>query len=229
MLKANLFETFLKETHPQNPLTTDLRLATVSLDIKFNEFNIANGRSPKIGAISPNSVLAIWEENQMDAELLKTKYTPLIPSHMRIAYCWAHLWRVRPRKDLPSLCFECRIAPKQTIIDESIETGEHLFSKCFSFEDESISIGTEDEDSLFQRAEANENLPWRYTAESPTGFESYNLVESFDLGINVHLPPLKAGELVQLQFVIAGGPDPNANWFAVDARPSDILLQGECR
>jgi len=48
------------------------------------------------------------------------------------------------------------------------------------------------------------------------------------MGIKVHLPLLDAGELSQIQFVIAGGIDPTANWFAVDAHPRDILLQAGC-
>ena len=103
-----------------------------------------------------------------------------------------------------------------------------MFSKCFAFEDKYIHIGTEDEDYLFQRAEKHDGLPGRYVKEKKIDCDSHNFVESSDLGIKIHLPPLKAGELVQLQLVIAGGTDPTANWFAVDLRPQDILLQAGC-
>lgn len=104
-----------------------------------------------------------------------------------------------------------------------------MFSKSFSFGEEYISIGTEDEDSLFQRADANNNLPNRYVKEKKIDYDDWNLIESTEMGIKVHLPPLKAGEFVQIQFVVAGGIDPTANWFAVDANTKDILLQAGCR
>jgi hypothetical protein len=185
--------------------------------------------SPQVGAISPHSSIAIWEEKLIHAELLKTKYQPLLPSGMKIAYSWAYLWRVNPKKNLSFLTFECFLDLKQPIIDMDIETGEGLFSKSFSFRDEFIHIGTEDEDFLFQRADANDGLPSRYVKEKKINYDNHNLVVDSDRGIKVHLPPLKAGELTQLQFVIAGGTDSTANWFAVDPRPKDILLQARCK
>lgn len=230
MLKASLFDVPLQNFFlQQNALTTDLTLVAINLDVKFNDHEISRLGPPEVGAISPHSSIAIWEEKLIHAELLKTQYHPLLPSHMKVAYSWAYLWRVKPKKKLSFLAFECFLGPKQPIIDTDIETGEGLFSKSFSFGDEFIHIGTEDEDFLFQRAEANDGLPSRYVKEKKIDYDNHNLVESFDLGIKVHLPPLKAGELAQLQFVIAGGADPTANWFAVDPRPKDILLQAGCK
>lgn len=230
MLKARLFEALLEEIPlQQSILTADLRLVTINLDVKFNNHEISRYGSPKIGAISPHSSIAIWEGNQIHAELLKTKYHPLLPSHMKIDYEWAYLWRIKPKKNLFFLTFECFLDPKQPIIDMDIETGEGLFSKSFSFGKEFIYIGTEDEDNLFQRANTNNGLPSRYVKEKKIDYGNHNLVEPSDLGIKVHLPPLKTGELAQLQFVIAGGTDRTANWFAVDPCPKDILIQAGCK
>lgn len=96
----------------QNILTTDLQLATINLDIKFNKFEISRYGSPKIGAISPHSFIAIWEDNLIHAELLKTKYNPFLPSQMKVTYSWAYLWRVKPKKKLSPLIFECCLNPK---------------------------------------------------------------------------------------------------------------------
>lgn len=230
MLRASLFEAPLEEVSlQQNMLTTDLRLATISLDIKFNDYEISRYGSPKIGAIPPHSFIAIWEDNLIHAELLKTKHNPFLPSQMKVTYSWAYLWRVKPKKNLSPLVFECFLNPKQLLLDKDIETGEGLFSKSFSFGEEYIYIGTEDEDSLFQRAYANDNLPNRYVKEKKIDYNGHSLIESSEMGIKVHLPPLKAGELGQIQFVISGGIDSIANWFAVDAKPRDILLQAGCK
>ncbi len=230
MLKAILFDAPLENNFlQQSALKADLRLVTINLDVKFNNHEISRLPPPQVGAISPHSSIAIWEENLIRAELLKTKYHPILPSRMKVAYSWAYIWRLKPKKNLSFLTFECFLEPKQPIIDTDIETGEGLFSKSFSFGDEFIHIGTEDEDFLFQRAEVNDGLPSRYVKEKKIDYDNHNLVEPSDLGIKVHLPPLKAGELAQLQFVIAGGADPTANWFAVDPRPKDILLQANCK
>lgn len=230
MLRASLFETPLEEVPlQQNMLTVDLQLATIYLDIKFNDYEISRYASPKIGAISPHSFIAIWEDDLIHAELLKTKYNPFLPSQMKVTYSWAYIWRIKSKKNLSPLIFECCLNPKQLLLDKDIETGEGLFSKSFSFEEEYISIGTEDEDSLFQRADTSDHLPNRYVKEKIINYDDHNLVKSSDRGIKVHLPPLKAGELDQIQFVIAGGIDSTANWFAVDAKPRDILLQAGCR
>lgn len=230
MLKASLFDAPLEKMFLQeNLLTADLGLVTISLDVKFNDHEISRLAPPKVGAVSPHSSIAIWDEKLIHAELLKTKYHPLLPSGMKVAYSWAYLWRINPKKNLSFLTFECFLSPKQPIIDMDIETGEGLFSKSFSFGNEFIHIGTEDEDFLFQRAEANDGLPRRYIKEKKIDYADHNLVVASDLGIKVHLPPLKAGELAQLHFVITGGIDPTANWFAVDPRPKDILLQAGCK
>lgn len=230
MLKARLFDALLEEIPlQQSVLKENLRLGVINLDVSFNDFEISRYGSPKIGAISSHSFIAIWEEDLIHAELLKTKYHPLIPSHLKIAYSWAYIWRIKPKKNLSFLTFDCFLDPKQPILDKDIETGEGLFSKSFSFEKESIYIGTEAEDSLFQRANVNNGLPNRYVKEKEIDYDNHNLVESSDSGIKVYLPPLKAGELAQLQFVVAGGTDRTANWFAVDALPGDILLQAGCK
>lgn len=230
MFKASLFDISLeKSSLQQNVLLTDLRLVTVNLDIKFNDHEISRLEPLQVGAISPHSSIAIWEEKLIHAELLKTKYHPLLPSGMKIAYSWAYLWRIRPKKNLSVLNFECFLRPIQPIIDMDIETGEGLFARSFSFGDEFIHIGTEDEDLLFQRANVNNGLPSRYVKEKKIDYDNQNLVVASDRGIRVHLPPLKAGELVQLQFVIAVGADPTANWFAIDSSPKEILLQANCK
>lgn len=160
MLKASLFKALLEKIFlQQSVLTTDLRLVTINLDVKFNDHEISRLGSPQIGAISPHSFIAIWEDKLIHAELLKTKYHPQLPSGMKIAYSWAYLWRIKPKKNLSVLTFECFLHPKQPVIDMDIETGEGLFSTSFSFGDEFIYIGTEDEDFLFQRANANDGLP----------------------------------------------------------------------
>lgn len=229
MLNASLFEAPLEEMPlQQNLLITDLHSATIHLDIKFNDDEISSYGSPKTGAVSPHSFIAIWENNLIQAELLKTNYHPFLPSQMRVAYSWAYVWRVKPKKKSP-LIFECSLNPKQPLLDETIETGENLFSKSFSFGEEFISIGTEDEECLFQRAHANNNLPNRYVKEKQINSDEHTFIESSETGIKVHLPHLKEGEISQIQFVIAGGIDPIANWFAVDAKPKTILLQGGCR
>ena len=231
MLKVSLFDfdgPLEKIFLQQNALATDLRLATILLDVKFNGHEISRLGPPQIEVISSHSSIAIWEEKLIHAELLKTKYHPLLPSEMKIAYSWAYLWRVKPKKNLSFLTFECFLDPKQPIIDMDIETGEGLFSKSFSFGHEFIHIGTEDEDFLFQRADANDGLPSRYVKERKINYDNQNLIVASGPGIKVHLPSLKAGELAQLQFVVAGGEDPIANWFAVDPHPQDILLQAGC-
>jgi|GEM_PF-3552346 len=229
MLRTNLFDTLGEKFYlQQSLLSNDMELATIKLDMKFNVYAISRNCSSIIAAISPHSFVEIWEDNLIHAELLKTKYDPPIPSHMKVAYSWVYLWRIKPKKNLPLLTFECFLKPNQSIIDENIESGECLFSKSFSFGKEYISIGTEDEDSLLRRANVNDNFPLRYAKENKIDYYNQNVIESTERGIYVHLPALKAGELAQLQFVIAGGVDPLANWFAADASPKEILRQAGC-
>jgi hypothetical protein len=111
-----------------------------------------------------------------------------------------------------------------------LETGECLESASWNIGPLVMQIGTEDNDSLIQRAERGEFFPPR-VAERLASIDR-SVVRCSYRGLTVRIPDLAAGELMQIQFIVAWAtpaePTDNSTWYAVDAPYQMILEQAHC-
>jgi hypothetical protein len=150
-------------------------------------------------------------------EFIRAPFEPKIPSHMKVKSCIAGIWRVRSNYDGLRLRFQTRLTSKREGIPE---TGEGLMS--VGFHDKiNLSIGTEDEDFLQQRASNGKWMPIRVK----------DMIKADDIhfihgGLEVNLPLLAKCEMVQIQFIVAWASKdyPEVTpWFAVEQSPGHIL------
>lgn len=201
---------------------------TIASTLSCGVGQISSETPEKIAKLSTHSHIGIWDNELMHAELLQMQYQPVIPAHMQVTYSWAYLWRIKAKKNLPPLILDCFFIPNTAVASTDIQTGEGLYAICAFFEEDSVYIGTEDEDFLYQRAEVNKSLPFRYAKEKLFDCSHQPLLSSNEHNIHINFPPPQREEIVQLQFVVAGGRDATSNWFAVEANPRDILSQAGC-
>jgi hypothetical protein len=230
MSVINLFEaTLIESAVSTSSLIIETPRGNITSTLSYDENKISSANPQQVVQLSRHSQIGIWDNPQLCCELLKTRYQPVIPSHMHVSYSYAYVWRIKAKINLSSLNLDCLLTPNEPVKDTDIQTGEGLYSICSSFENESVSLGTEDEDYLYQRAKVCEHLPSRYVTEKLLDYGYSELIDSDKNLIQIHFPPPKSEELIQLQFVVAGGKDGTSNWFAVDADPKNILEQAGCK
>lgn len=175
-------------------------------------------QTPKI-----RTELELTMGKQLPCENLSRQMGPL---HMAVDHCFAFLWRIEAYAKAISPRFSCQLSVNSSAVEHNVELGEGLFSKSWAKQGIKLSLGTEDEDYLLQRAEAGHWLPTRFASG---GHITFQQIISTERGIEVSLPNLRKGEKAQIQFVIAWTRSTEstiANWFAVDVGASEILAQG---
>ncbi|MFO0896007.1 MAG: hypothetical protein U0836_01145 [Pirellulales bacterium] len=104
-------------------------------------------------------------------------------------------------------------------------SGEGLEALSWNNAVNRVTIGTEDAEYLGARAHRADWMPRRLEPWLQSVASASTVFNANNTSLEIALPPLKRGECVQLQFIIAGGPadDHSATWFAVDQKPSKIL------
>jgi hypothetical protein len=172
-----------------------------------------------------DSSVFVLQGNDLYIEIVKAPITPKIPKHMQIEKCIAYLIRFKCiRRVQPK--FSCMLVPKTDILKTDLESGERLISHSFDCKDRRLTIGTEDEESLQDRAKNRAGMPERFFSDNLISYEN---IEPIEAGLQVHLPLFLEGEEGQIQFVISWAQlknnDPLSTWFAVDVTAEEILTQ----
>jgi hypothetical protein len=112
-------------------------------------------------------------------------------------------------------------------------SGEGLEAVTWNDAANRVTVGTEDAEYLAARAQRGDWMPRRLEPWFQ-GIEfskrHSNLIQVTDTSLTIGSPPLRQGERVQLQFVIASAAtdDRSATWFAVDRKPNEILALAGC-
>lgn len=175
--------------------------------------------------------LARWSAEGTDTELLVTPLKPHLPPGMHVDGCVAALWRVQAVSSVPRISIECAWNPARPIAEfEGLETGQFLESAAWNIDPLVVQIGTEDNESLKARAERDEFFPRRVADRLDPSYPS--VIRCSYRGLTVRIPDLAAGELMQIQFIVAWAtpaePTDTSTWSAVDAPYRRILEQAHC-
>jgi len=212
-----------KNVYYSQPLSVATPIGSVILEVNFNGKQLSKQHGVA-QEVSDNCFVYIWDFPDFHIELLKTDIAPSLPPGMYVTHCIAFLWRFITLSQKMDLRFTCRLSPIGTISGGDIESGEGLASQSWQSENTKLSMGTEDEDYLFQRAENNQGLPLRFASEMQIDPET---IEYLRDGIAISLPPILENEAGQVQFVVSWvegkTKDTAATWFAVDISPEKIL------
>lgn len=164
--------------------------------------------------LNNNGLLLCWQLHNCQLEFIKIN----LPLKEDVDCCVCGLWRVKSLMPCAPE-FKCFINNAQPI-EGSPETGEHLFAKSWVNSRNKLTIGTEDEEALIQRAEFGEWLPYRF--KSVLDPDNLKFLEN---GLHVSFPKLNSGECLQAQFIISWNSNLEsiATWLAVDQQPQSIL------
>jgi hypothetical protein len=176
--------------------------------------------------------------DDLEAELLLTRYRALYPDDQPLTDAWAAMWRVEAARDLSTVVFSCAWAEgARWTRSHGPQSGELLDSQAWSNADHKVALGTEGGDALAYRARAADWVPqWlgrnEHWPSLPELHRAHGFLEWLDWtayrddGIEVRVPGLAAGDRFQCQFLCAWAPwkeDEIATWFAVERRPHEIL------
>lgn len=217
-----LFKSPLKfSTKDLNILSISTPLGMVYFDFLFNGMSIREIKPTETNA-SGETLISYWDVQECHVEFLRGNIIPKIPSGMEVEGCVAGMWRIKNKGNNLKTTFETHFGDKEfsAKFEANPESGEGLLCQSFENDFYKISIGTEDEDYLNQRA---------YGKSMPSRFRNLitpNMVEYTPEGLQIDLPRLENGECVQIQFVIAWTPKKHpevSTWFAVGQAPSYIL------
>ena len=184
-----------------------------------DEVRLANG-----------AVIQRWEESAGDFEVLQTSVVPPLPPPMRVQECRAVLWRFVPSRRTGPFLYRAYWQPGYVWLTGVPEPGPRLDGQTWTDGQTTVSMGTEGADALAFRASQGEMLPMRLAEDLWS--KGQNRVMWDDESLFVAMPELEAGELCQLQSVVAWGPAGEAgvaSWFALDISPHQILDAAGCQ
>lgn len=179
-----------------------------------------------------------FHSDDVEAELLLTRYRALHPDDQPLTDAWAAMWRVEAARDVSILLFSCVWAEgARWTRSHGPQGGELLDSQAWSDAHHKVALGTEGGDALAYRARAADWVPqWlgrnEHWPSLPELHRSHGFLDWLDWiayrddGLEVRVPGLAAGDHFQCQFLCAWAPwkeDEIATWFAVERRPQEIL------
>lgn len=221
----NLFKTKKQfKSIDLEPLISETPIGDLTFNAHFSGKSLLNFKPKSTNLIDDNGIVATWIFDECQIEFLTLNIIPHLPTGMQVSHCLSGIWRVKVLKNHPIFNFECTLNyMKPNFPDESdvfIESGEGLAAQTWETPVVRLTIGTEDEDYLQQRASDQNWLPYRFK-----DLINPNSIEYLKNGIKISLPEFRENEVVQIHFSIAWTFREIATWFAVDERVGDILKQ----
>jgi hypothetical protein len=215
--------TYLQKQAANKVLSMPTPLGSINLEVVINNSKLSDAQPKISGKISTSACIFGWSLKDIHIELLKVQVEPSLLPTMKISHCIAFLWRFKNLSKKVDLQLSCRCLFKQQTKGEP-ESGEGLIAQSWDDTNVRITIGTEDEEDLFERAESQQWLPSRLAKENLLTPE---MIKYLADGIQVSLPTLLENEQGQIQFVIAWveGKDRcgYSTWQAVDMSYKKIL------
>lgn len=170
-----------------------------------------------------------WQEPAGDFEVLQTSVLPVLPTSMEVRECRAVLWRFAPNLQTGPFLFRAYWQPGYLWLTGVPEPGPRLDAQTWTDGQITVSMGTEGADALAFRAAQGEGIPMRVVDDLWSSGQSRVMWD--DESLFVAMPALEAGELCQLQCVVAWGPAHDAgmaSWLALDVSPHQILDAAGC-
>ncbi len=214
----NLFNTkkALKPT-TSNPLILETPLGTINFRLFLNKKEISI-IAPSETLYNGKTTLARWNLDNCFIEFAKIEFDPKIPINMSVDACFAGIWRIKNLSKNLDLTFNTCLIDNR---EESPDSGEGFISQLFENNNVILSIGTEDDEYLNNRAKKNNWMPFRLNKSMQA--ETVDIVPG---GVQTVLPSLESDECIQIQSIVAWAKKshPEAStWFAVDQKPDFIL------
>lgn len=222
----NLFKISLSTTKVEsNPLIYPTQLGDIHFYLSINKQKIENFK-PVETRVFKKTTVSSWNMEGCRVEFLKTYFKPKIPLSMHVDTCMAGIWRIHCSGEEILPVFRASLNPNSSLVPNGVsETGEGLVSMSFENSEMQLAIGTEDEDSLNDRAFMKDWMP-----KSFFGNIFSNDIKSLANGIEVSLPCLRVQDCTQIQFIVASTSNKSHKdscWFAVEQSPEYILKQAE--
>jgi hypothetical protein len=199
--------------------TKEAKIPTPLGDVIFtceaNNNAITKMSPSQIISLQSGEIITSWISDEYIIEFLNFNFTPTLPIELKVEKCTASFWRVKALKDL-NVNFKCYLNAN---IKCSPESGENLIAASFENNFYNLSIGTEDEESVNNRATSNYWFPSRLEIKP-------NHINYLSNGIDILLPTLIKSEQIQIQFIVALSSKANpeiSTWYAVDQSPRNLL------
>lgn len=139
--------------------------------------------------------------------------------------CHAFLWRFVAARKVGSLSFEARWRDGFRWTDGGPSWGQYLDAQTWDDKRVEVSLGTEDDDALFERSQRRDWLPQRYAQQS-RDHEYLMLNRYFETGFATDFGAAEAGEKFAVYYAVAWADvleDSIATWLAVDTSAKNIL------
>jgi hypothetical protein len=193
-------------------------LGLIAFRCHFSGKSISNITPSKLEKFS-SGLKAIWDLDDCTIEFLKCNFDPKLPLVKKVDECFCGVWRIRAKNDI-SIQFSCYLEEEHYSEFEAYpETGEGLFALSIEKNGSILSIGTEDEEYLINRARYENWLPKHFQSEL-----NVDHLKFLDTGITIEFPKLHQGEKLQAHFIVSSSnKKDNSTWFAVDQSLSEII------
>jgi hypothetical protein len=194
---------------------------------------------PKKYVQSPNLRIGRWETPVFDLELLVGNFNASVPEGYPEAEAWTMIWRLHSKAIIKDLSFVALFEPNTHIgmLERDPNSGEGLEAMSWNTDSIEQSLGTEDADFLFRRAQSHDWMPNRLAsvwASILEGESSEFAIEYLSNGLRIAIPPLFAGDKIQIHFNVAWAPiikigkeDSITSWLVVDT-PYTFALSNLC-
>jgi hypothetical protein len=145
-----------------------------------------------------------------------------LPNGMSVAGCAAVLLQCEAALAIPSLLFESKWDDCAATVWQP-ESGEYLAAQSWTNGRSLVMVGTEDEESLQERATRGSHMPRSMAGQ----LGDPSVVSYGSDGFVVCLPPVPERSRIGLHYVVAWNPDPEpveaSAWYAVDIPHAKIV------
>ncbi len=176
-----------------------------------------------------DAIILQWVRAECVVEILIVPY-PLLDMPTIHATCAIIRIKVLSANVLVNLAISWRPGYCWRTFD-SAQSGERLEACTWENSDWKVTVGTEDNEQLGGRSHQGEYMPRRLSIAL---HKDYKMVGISRQGVEINLPLLHTGELVQVQFSIATGPNKGEEdedidtWLAVDYAGGGIPRNAGC-
>lgn len=197
-------------------------LGELFFDCELVNTSIMNVTPIKIEGINSSPIIASWSFDSCYIEFLRSAFIPKLLKGMQVDQCFCGIWRVKAFKEM-NFNFKCYLNKKNNSLQGSPEPGQGLIAQSFEDNGIKLTIGTENEEEIQNRAKINNWLPTHFQSEIESDHIQYLLN-----GLKVTLPPLMKTEQAQIHFTVAWNSLRNpevSTWYAVDQSIQTILKQ----
>jgi len=200
-----LFENlgFSASTSQLLAIETPLGAITSSLAVDSHLLTFEN--ASHFYSLETDGFAARWELSSGVAEVVISRPSLIREDWEEITDCWAFLWRFKTLQPVKKLIVEGSWMSGYAWSDGGPDSGQNLDAQTWDDGQTTVSLGTEGDDALFVRAEANDWLPQRFVHQSTDEY-TLSLVRYLDKGLAIDFGKVFPNELVQAHFVVAWSP-----------------------